>query len=239
MSSHLVVVGIGASAGGIKAVKEFLTGVPSNSGMAYVVILHLSPQHESRLAEVLQGSTPMPVAQVTETVAVRPDHVYVVPVHEIAPLLVRLLHTPAGGETEEPTSSLVEVEVKIAAGQNAVDAGVEEIGEPSRFACPECHGVLLRLKDQGPSRFRCHTGHAYSSKSLTAAVNDGIEDALWTAVRALEEGALLMQQLSAEARSHGASVDADDLRRQAAEAHQHSEIVRKVGHLRAAVKTSE
>ena len=79
MDSGLVVVGIGASAGGVKAVKEFLAHVPGDSGMAFVVILHLSPEHESRLAEVLRGSTAMPVTQVNELVAVRPNQVYVVP----------------------------------------------------------------------------------------------------------------------------------------------------------------
>ena len=56
-----LVVGLGASAGGIRAIKEFFEGVPQPSGIAYVVILHLSPEHESRLAEVLQGSTALPV----------------------------------------------------------------------------------------------------------------------------------------------------------------------------------
>jgi two-component system, chemotaxis family, CheB/CheR fusion protein len=78
MDSSLI-VGIGASAGGIKALKDFLAAVPEDSGMAFVVILHLSPDHESRLAEVLRGATAMPVTQVTETVAVKPNHVYVVP----------------------------------------------------------------------------------------------------------------------------------------------------------------
>jgi two-component system chemotaxis response regulator CheB len=133
----------------------------------------------------------------------------------------------------------LEVEVKIAAGQNAVEAGVEHIGEPSRFACPECHGVLLRVKDSGPSRFRCHTGHAYSARSLAAAVNDGIEDALWTAVRALEEGALLMQQLSADVQGKIVEGDAGELRQQSKEAHQQSEMVRQVAQLREALKTAK
>jgi two-component system, chemotaxis family, CheB/CheR fusion protein len=77
--TNFVVVGIGASAGGIQAVKEFLAVVPEDPGMAFVVILHLSPEHESRLADVLRGSTAMPVTQVTEAIAVERNHVYVVP----------------------------------------------------------------------------------------------------------------------------------------------------------------
>ena len=65
------------------------------------------------------------------------------------------------------------VEVKIAMEHNPVDAGLERIGEPSSFACPECHGVLLQLKEGTRTRFRCHTGHAYSVNSLLAAIGEG------------------------------------------------------------------
>ncbi|HKX29834.1 MAG TPA: CheR family methyltransferase [Blastocatellia bacterium] len=73
------VVGLGASAGGIKAFKEFFTHVPSDSGLAYVVILHLSPEHESHLAEILQMDAQIPVTQVTRTVRIERDHAYVIP----------------------------------------------------------------------------------------------------------------------------------------------------------------
>jgi two-component system, chemotaxis family, CheB/CheR fusion protein len=73
------VVGLGASAGGIKAFKEFFTRVPTESGMAYVVILHMSPEHDSKLTEILQLTTQIPVTQVMETVRIKPDHVYVIP----------------------------------------------------------------------------------------------------------------------------------------------------------------
>src|SRR3954465_5249893 len=78
-TEDFLIVGLGASAGGIKAFREFFQHVPQNSGAAYVVILHLSPEHESRLAEVLQVVTAMPVRQVHDRVHVQPDHVYVIP----------------------------------------------------------------------------------------------------------------------------------------------------------------
>ena len=77
--SDFSVVGIGASAGGIGALKKFFAHMPSDSGMAFVVILHLSEQHESNLAEILQKTTAMPVAQVNETIRVEADQVYVIP----------------------------------------------------------------------------------------------------------------------------------------------------------------
>jgi two-component system CheB/CheR fusion protein len=73
------VVGIGASAGGIPALQKFFSNTSPDGGMAYVVILHMPPEHDSKLAEILQLSTSMPVRKVTETVLVEPDHVYVIP----------------------------------------------------------------------------------------------------------------------------------------------------------------
>jgi|SRR6476646_11985870 len=67
-----LVVGIGASAGGIGALKDFFTHTSPGTGAAYVVILHLSPDHESRLAEVLQMATRMPVSQVRGEMAPGP-----------------------------------------------------------------------------------------------------------------------------------------------------------------------
>jgi two-component system CheB/CheR fusion protein len=75
----LLVVGLGASAGGIEALRSFFAHVPANSGAAYVVILHLSPDHDSKLAEVLQTSAVIPVTQVTRSVRVEANHAYVVP----------------------------------------------------------------------------------------------------------------------------------------------------------------
>ncbi|HEX6096972.1 MAG TPA: CheR family methyltransferase [Thermoanaerobaculia bacterium] len=74
-----VVVGLGGSAGSIQAFREFFRNVPADSDMAFVVVLHLSPEYDSRLAEVLQGSTDLPVSQVRERVRIAPNQVYVIP----------------------------------------------------------------------------------------------------------------------------------------------------------------
>src|SRR5688572_29563475 len=74
-----LVVGIGASAGGVKALRDFFSSMPNDSGMAFVVILHLSQHHKSNLSEIIQRETRMPVQQVNETVQVKPNNVYVIP----------------------------------------------------------------------------------------------------------------------------------------------------------------
>lgn len=77
--SPLLVVGLGASAGGIEALERFFRALPDAPGAAFVVVLHLSPDHESHLAEVLQRATAMPVMQVRGTVMTEAGHVYVIP----------------------------------------------------------------------------------------------------------------------------------------------------------------
>jgi two-component system, chemotaxis family, CheB/CheR fusion protein len=72
------VVGIGASAGGIQALLQFFERMPHDAGMAFVIVLHLSPQYESRADEILQRVTKMPVSQVTETTRIEQNRVYLI-----------------------------------------------------------------------------------------------------------------------------------------------------------------
>ena len=73
------IVGIGASAGGLDAFKRLLTAIPEVSGMAYVLVQHLDPNHESILPEILQRVTKVPVLEITDDIHLAPDHIYVIP----------------------------------------------------------------------------------------------------------------------------------------------------------------
>jgi Chemotaxis response regulator containing a CheY-like receiver domain and a methylesterase domain len=75
----LPMVGLGGSAGSIAALQGFFAATPSDSGMAFVVVMHLSAEHESALAQILQRSTTMPVQQVQGQARVEANHVYVIP----------------------------------------------------------------------------------------------------------------------------------------------------------------
>jgi two-component system, chemotaxis family, protein-glutamate methylesterase/glutaminase len=123
---------------------------------------------------------------------IKVDHC--VPLAAIAPLLVRLTAAPV----DEYAVALPEhthVDIKIAREEDPLEAGLRQVTEPSSIACPECHGVLMQLKEEGRIRFRCHTGHAYSADSLVAEISEGIEEALWIAIRSMQEGGMLMRQL--------------------------------------------
>src|SRR4051812_2869260 len=77
---RITVCGIGASAGGLEALREFFAAVPADLGIAYVVIVHLAPEHESDLASLLANRTKMPVREVRDDqkLEIKPDHVYVI-----------------------------------------------------------------------------------------------------------------------------------------------------------------
>ncbi|MDO9596948.1 MAG: chemotaxis protein CheB, partial [Azoarcus sp.] len=73
------IVGIGASAGGLEALEQFLSTVPVDSGMAYVIVQHLDPTHKGMMPELLQRATTLPVMQVKNRLKVKPNHIYVIP----------------------------------------------------------------------------------------------------------------------------------------------------------------
>ena len=79
MAAAFPVVGIGASAGGLEAFTAFLTALPAATGMAFVLVQHMDPNHQSVLTSLLQRTTAMPVQEVTDGMSVEPNHVYVIP----------------------------------------------------------------------------------------------------------------------------------------------------------------
>ncbi len=87
-----LIVGIGASAGGLEAFKSFFTHMPSDSTMAFVLVQHLAPHHHSLLAELVGRSTDMPVVEATDGEPVLPGHVYVIPPDATLTILSGLLH---------------------------------------------------------------------------------------------------------------------------------------------------
>jgi two-component system chemotaxis response regulator CheB len=146
--------------------------------------------------------------------AADPDHV--VAVSAIGNLLTRLAQMPADvppGDVAVPED--VRIEASIAKEIEARHAGVTELGDPSLFTCPECHGVLLEVRAGRPKRYRCHTGHAYTQESLLADLDLKIEDALWSVIRALNEKEFLLRQLEGEEATAARQTHAAETRRRA------------------------
>ncbi len=123
-SGPIGVVGLGASAGGIAVLQQFFEDMAADSGLAFVVVMHLSPEHESNLPAILQQKTAMPVMQVHDTEKVRPNHVYVIPPNNQLTLDDSTLHLvePQQAPGRRVTIDLFFRTLAQAYGQRAVSA---------------------------------------------------------------------------------------------------------------------
>jgi two-component system, chemotaxis family, protein-glutamate methylesterase/glutaminase len=121
---------------------------------------------------------------------------YKLPLAEIPPVLARLASKTVAEQGGCEVPEELNLEVKVAMEDNGLELGITRLGTPSVFTCPECHGSLLRLKENGRTRYRCHTGHAFSADSLLAALTESVEETLWSAIRSIDESAMLMRHMA-------------------------------------------
>ncbi len=170
--------------------------------------------------EAVYPSMPM---QAMKAVAV--DHC--VPITEMGSLLVHLTNQAAKEQAVNPVSEKMDIEVGVAREDNALERGIMKLGELSPYTCPECHGVLLKLKEGKLVRFRCHTGHAFSLNSLLAEVTKYIEDTLWSTLRAIEESELLMNHMADHLRQTNDSDAAELFLQKAEEARSRADLVKQ------------
>jgi two-component system chemotaxis response regulator CheB len=139
--------------------------------------------------------------------AVPPD--VVAPIEDVGPAIVKALtdHSSEGVDMKERARAALEL--KIAATGHSSPAELERLGHRTSLTCPDCGGVIWRIGEGYPLRYRCHTGHAFSAMSLEAEQRSGAENALWSAVRRLEEKLLLAhEQLSLAETTHSVDVSA-------------------------------
>ncbi|MBD3880974.1 chemotaxis protein CheB [Phormidium tenue FACHB-886] len=171
-------------------------------------------------ADALYPSMPLAARK-----AVTVDHC--VPVQKLGQLLIDLSNEVVETKGENPVSKRMDIEVGVARQDNALEAGILELGEPSPYTCPECHGVLMKLKEGNLIRFRCHTGHAYSLNTLLTEVTGAVEDSLWNALRTIEESELLMNHLAKHLHEIEETEAAELLMQKVEEAKRRAELVRQ------------
>jgi two-component system chemotaxis response regulator CheB len=120
------------------------------------------------------------------------DHV--VPAADIGPLLTRLAREPAG--PTPPIPFRIRLEAEIAAQELSGMAVDDQLGTPSRFTCPECHGAIWEIDDGSLLRYRCHVGHAFTAETMLAAQATQAEELLWSLMRAHQERSALARRLA-------------------------------------------
>lgn len=152
---------------------------------------------------------------------------YCLPVGEIGALLIELVNQELPAQEPKPPSETMAIEVGVALKDNGLELGIMKLGDLSPFTCPECHGVLLRLKENNLIRFRCHTGHAYSLDSLLAEVTQSIEETLWNGIRTIEESEMLMIHTAEHLRELKEFEAADLLLQKAEAARRRARLVRQ------------
>ena len=344
-AQHDVIV-VGASAGGVEALADFVAGLPAGLPAAVLIVLHMPAYGHSVLSDILSRRGPLPAAQAEDGEIIRTGRIYVaVSDHHLLVKDGRILltrgpaennHRPAidtlfrsaaraygprvtgivltgtlddgtaglqavkmrGGkalvqdpkealfagmprsaienvavDAVQPLAALAETVVRLAGqpaaqeemlvtqyaddvtasdknavtnenatmNENAVmneDVAVSEMdldkldsrteGKPSGFSCPDCHGVLWEISEGDLIRYRCRVGHAFSPESLFAAQSDGLEEALWVALRALEESAALAERLQARSSERGHVLSAGRFAEQAQDARSRAAIIHDV-----------
>jgi two-component system chemotaxis response regulator CheB len=102
------------------------------------------------------------------------------------------------------------------------------IGQPSRFACPECSGVLWEITGARPRRYRCHTGHAFTLRSLAFTQGEATDETLWGAMRALQEREALLRTLVDASQCDSDGRSGDDLVGEAERTGLHIEQLRRM-----------
>lgn len=314
------VVVIGASAGGISALKTLVAALPPDLGAAVLVVLHMAPEFDSHLPAILDRAGPLPARYASDgeplaagTILVAPPdrHLLVRRAHvelsrgprenHARPALDPTLRSAArafgarvigvvltgmlgdgtiglmavkarGGTTvvqdpqeaqyaEMPARALQYAQVDYVLDIRGIAALVGEIPRPhamearamedddepvrariaadfaaqvrgnrspeqSVYTCPDCGGPLWQADVGQVPRFRCHQGHAYAPEPLLAQKGEEVENALWSATRALVERATLNRQLAARLRERGQTQRADSLYEQAEQDERHLQIMR-------------
>lgn len=152
---------------------------------------------------------------------------YILPVSDIAPVLMAIANQPIQ-EGEKSVSEDMKMESDMAELELAAMQSSDRPGTPSPFACPECAGVLWELNEGGVLRFRCRTGHAFSVGSLVGEQAEAVEDALWSALRALEEKAALAKRMASRARDHASPFSAKHFEEQWQDLQQRATVIRQL-----------
>jgi two-component system chemotaxis response regulator CheB len=132
----------------------------------------------------------------------------------------------------------IDIENRIIAEDSDMD-DLEQIGKLSSLTCPECNGALWEIKALGPSRYRCHTGHAFTAKVLAGLQGEAVEDALWGAIRALHEQERLFSKLAEKELQFGHEEKAAEYQAMAARTSAHSQTLRDVITTRTVIKQGE
>ncbi|HEY1141202.1 MAG TPA: chemotaxis protein CheB [Lysobacter sp.] len=132
----------------------------------------------------------------------------------LAGTLRRLVDEPISSPRVAAPPELIQ-EFQLSLGEGDAMEQLDAIGRTSKITCPDCNGVLWEINNSHPPRYRCHTGHAYTQRTLEHTQGTRTDEALWKALRALQEREELLSTMADACRGRS---DADEAQRLEAEA---------------------
>jgi two-component system chemotaxis response regulator CheB len=125
----------------------------------------------------------------------------VAPSSRIGDVLSDLVRQPAGPRVPIPPE--IQLEVDIAAGERVDSSVLSRFADPVPLTCPNCGGVLSKVREPGPLRFRCQVGHALTCDVLAKEQENAVDEALRVALRIIEERAELVRRMAEDGRNSG------------------------------------
>lgn len=153
---------------------------------------------------------------------------FVGPLAALARQISEAVGARVGNAWVGPRYDSLAIENSISIKGNGLETGVLGLGKISHFTCPDCHGVLVQIEEGSIVRFRCHTGHAFSMRTLIHEINSAIDTGLWDTLRAVEERIVLLRQMADLSEGKGLTEEAEECRRQADEAERRLGPLRKL-----------
>jgi two-component system chemotaxis response regulator CheB len=132
---------------------------------------------------------------------------------------------PSAPDIDHGELRRLRLEVEIAMRDNAFEKGIMAWGDMATFTCPECHGALVKVEEGAMTRYRCHTGHAFTASALLAGITEAVEVTLLQAMRGLEEQTLLLEHLAKHFDDAGNKQGAELFRQKARKSREQAQTV--------------
>lgn len=152
---------------------------------------------------------------------------YSVPVAQMPALLEQLVSEELVTTDFSLGMGKMETEVNFAKALEISETELDRLGQVSDLTCPECHGTLWRLLEGKIARYRCRTGHAYTSEALLQDLSESIEAMEWAIVRGIEERAALLRHMAQHLREGGDLASAERIYRESERTWERSQLMRR------------
>lgn len=151
---------------------------------------------------------------------------YLLPLHKMGSVIGQIVEQPAALIDKVPQDIVIEAQIAEQTMSNISDEN--KLGHLVPVSCPECGGPLWKIDADGVRRYRCHVGHGFTAKALMADQNAALEQALWAAMRTMEERANMALAMAKDEEARGRTRSGQMYREQAATSKTHAEVIRKL-----------